>query len=1295
MSNLLKFLLVGLTLCLLPAVSSGEVWEYSAPDSTAGTLSFISMELDSVGNPHLAYFNGSDYSANYATRANGVWTQSVVDSLGFTGFNPAITLDDLDNPHIAYSGDGYNIEYAELTDSGWYHYIIDSSGFNNSNVTTGYECSIDINGDGRVCVTYIKQVSGDDTLMYAVQNDIFWTHYAVAPIYDCDYMCLTMDGAGTPVIGFQTEGSSDPYPDSLIVARGFNAGAGTWELIPLPDTISETGSANISFDLTASDQPCFFTIIPGDTIWSLNTYNGSSWTKELVGRPDDILYMGWPGGMSFDNNGDPWVMAGQYLSHRTGGVWSHVSTDLYGTPYILRFDSDNNVQVLTSYLSYMYHVRYWPGDPQLVLPEPSHNWNGNYDDWECPIQNAGTAPLILDRYRYAQGTPVDTVFPVTNPYWPWSIYPGITDSLTVRFTPPDTGTYYDTLQVNSNDSTQLWVDIPLQGSSTASADQGDLSVHVNNSYADMEYCNLVEIAPLTGARVGLYQGGVLQYGLATTGGSGSASIAGVDIGTYQLRVFSTFNRSGVPYLDTVGVTRSITIETGFNNAEFVVPDSLVKQAHAWANTLDTLVEDISWLDSVSGETPIVYSYQSAADIRDLVLANQGNVSEGFRQSLARLVLAEKLVEEIFASGEYMAGHVINGISELINFLFYSDTWFDSLLEILEFLWHLFVDKCAALMDIVMMFAKTILVALLDVAVDQIASTLPCTDNGVICGKDIVMVAWQTVKEQYSSWGSMLSGFSSSSWERMRYMIKDVVEFALIQGVFIDMQTNDDLEQAVEYADDGGYNGSYSSACNNVVGAITGERAYVEGMGEHCDNLIFAAQMFQMTGSIMGYASLIPGYAMLGDVGQALEIVSYGEVAAAIGISGTILFQIPGMLEDGVDDTFYPDGVPGIGRSGRGNYARALASPQLTAEILAQLQVSTGVYDSTLGLIQDSISAGSIEGAALTMESLMSAETQMQSDLRMACAPIYSASRLAGDTASAYHVEGFDTVYHDFMTDSESAGKGRLMNLLAVSFLPVLESEPEKEDSLSAFLTSSISKNQTLVTQVETVLDTVAGVPLPAIVVVSHAEQGNYSLDGMTDQDTISIRVRNVGALSAENVQIVMTSNAALDMGQPDTVTIGTLIVGEESDEYNWYVSTGALNYTRGTWTAEIVSTNAETFSYSGSYQTPAALTPGTGGSLDDDSVYCYPNPFNPDDGVSTNLRYSLETASDVTIKIYDAGGNLVRTLLDGQAQDAVTEQSVPWDGRNGDGSIVANGVYFFVIESSADERAVGKTAVLR
>ena len=56
---------------------------------------------------------------------------------------------------------------------------------------------------------------------------------------------------------------------------------------------------------------------------------------------------------------------------------------------------------------------------------------------------------------------------------------------------------------------------------------------------------------------------------------------------------------------------------------------------------------------------------------------------------------------------------------------------------------------------------------------------------------------------------------------------------------------------------------------------------------------------------------------------------------------------------------------------------------------------------------------------------------------------------------------------------------------------------------------------------------------------------------------------------------------------------------------------------------------------------------------------------------------------------------LVATLLQNEPQQADVEQAVMWNGANDLGETVANGVYFYIIESSAGERAVGKAAVLR
>lgn len=110
--------------------------------------------------------------------------------------------------------------------------------------------------------------------------------------------------------------------------------------------------------------------------------------------------------------------------------------------------------------------------------------------------------------------------------------------------------------------------------------------------------------------------------------------------------------------------------------------------------------------------------------------------------------------------------------------------------------------------------------------------------------------------------------------------------------------------------------------------------------------------------------------------------------------------------------------------------------------------------------------------------------------------------------------------------------------------------------------------------------------------------------------------------------------------------------------------------------------------------TLASSTPGTGGALTDDNIYAYPNPVDIDAG-SASLRFSLSKDGEVTIRIFDVSNKLVAKLADGDAMVAGIEQAVSWNGENDAGDPVANGVYFYVIESSAGERAVGKIAVKR
>ena len=69
----------------------------------------------------------------------------------------------------------------------------------------------------------------------------------------------------------------------------------------------------------------------------------------------------------------------------------------------------------------------------------------------------------------------------------------------------------------------------------------------------------------------------------------------------------------------------------------------------------------------------------------------------------------------------------------------------------------------------------------------------------------------------------------------------------------------------------------------------------------------------------------------------------------------------------------------------------------------------------------------------------------------------------------------------------------------------------------------------------------------------------------------------------------------------------------------------------------------------------------------------YPNPFNP----TTTIRYSIASAGRVSLKIYNAAGQLVRTLVDSDQAPQVGGFSVTWDGAGNTGGSVASGVYFY------------------
>jgi len=95
------------------------------------------------------------------------------------------------------------------------------------------------------------------------------------------------------------------------------------------------------------------------------------------------------------------------------------------------------------------------------------------------------------------------------------------------------------------------------------------------------------------------------------------------------------------------------------------------------------------------------------------------------------------------------------------------------------------------------------------------------------------------------------------------------------------------------------------------------------------------------------------------------------------------------------------------------------------------------------------------------------------------------------------------------------------------------------------------------------------------------------------------------------------------------------------------------------------------------------------GVLPRGAVQVTPNPFNASRGPAV-VRIDLakvQVAQPVTVRVYDLGGRLVRTLWASRDVTAGRHR-VEWDGRSDGGQLVVPGIYLVRVEVEADRRDV-------
>ncbi len=114
---------------------------------------------------------------------------------------------------------------------------------------------------------------------------------------------------------------------------------------------------------------------------------------------------------------------------------------------------------------------------------------------------------------------------------------------------------------------------------------------------------------------------------------------------------------------------------------------------------------------------------------------------------------------------------------------------------------------------------------------------------------------------------------------------------------------------------------------------------------------------------------------------------------------------------------------------------------------------------------------------------------------------------------------------------------------------------------------------------------------------------------------------------------------------------------------------------------------------------PKGATPGEENSLhthysNQIELSIAPNPFSPDgDGFEDEVtsKYVLPRMSELSLRIYDVKGRLVKTLMEDEPE--VTGEIV-WDGRDDENRIVRVGIYIVLAEAKGITSSVKKTTLV-
>ncbi len=166
-------------------------------DSGPDIGQYVSLAIDSMGKPNLAYFDGLRGDLKFGTFQGDVWQIATLEDRGSVGLYPSMLLDDAGFPYIAY----YNrtrgdLRCASFDGTNWTLANIDTSG------DVGRNVALAIGPDQRLAVAYEDSTTGRLKFARRAANLVWSRSIVDANTRGVSFISLAVDASSTPHISY-------------------------------------------------------------------------------------------------------------------------------------------------------------------------------------------------------------------------------------------------------------------------------------------------------------------------------------------------------------------------------------------------------------------------------------------------------------------------------------------------------------------------------------------------------------------------------------------------------------------------------------------------------------------------------------------------------------------------------------------------------------------------------------------------------------------------------------------------------------------------------------------------------------------------------------------------------------------------------------------------------------------------------------------------------------------------------------------------------------------------------------